>query len=141
MYAKLTDKNLIKRLMKDYGYSREETIKGYSAFTCYNSDVVIDGATVVEVIGDLNDEHDYGFENGDFSACRQAEKDGVKFINDIDGLEKGCYVDTPENREICIKGLQEHPEYRIENWLFNETCSEEYRNAYIETFGNPKKTA
>lgn len=133
---KITDEKMINDLMKDYGWTREETINGYSIFACYNSDTVVEGAEIIEVIGELQDEFDYGFEEDDFSACRQAELDGVKFINDIDGLEKGCYIDTPENRELCIKELAEHPQYRIENWLFKEG-SEHYRDLYIETFGNP----
>lgn len=137
---KLTDETLIKELMEEYGWSREETINGYGIFACYNSDTCIEGAEVVEAIGELNEEFDYGFECSDFKACRQAEIDGVKFINDIKGLEKGYYIDTPENRKLCIKELSEHPEYRIENWLFKEEFKM-YKELYIKTFGNPLEEA
>lgn len=100
--------------------------RGYDLFTCSGSEVVVEGAVVVEMIGDL-----MRFES-DFEACRQAEKDGYKFINDIDGLEKGCYVDMPENRALCEKAIQEHPEYRVENWLDVES---DYGKKYVELFG------
>lgn len=100
--------------------------KGYDIFTSYGSEVVIDGALTVEGIDMLN------FFESDFDACRQAEEDGVKFINDIDGLEKGCYVDTPENRKHCIEMLKKHPEYRVENWI---DYNDEYGSKYAEYFG------
>ena len=134
---KLTDEGLIVELMKDYGWSREDTINGYARFdsVCPNM-CDVDGAVEICRIDDLycDDRFDYGFDN-DFDACRQAEKDGVKFINDMDGLEKGRYVDTPENRRICAAYLAEHPEARIENW-FTEVSSD-YQKAYVEAFGSP----
>lgn len=54
---------------------------------------------------------------GDFDACRQAELDGVKLINDLDGLEKGLYLDTPKNRQACAMWLQAHPEDRVERMM------------------------
>lgn len=107
-------------------YGADLINKGYDTFVCVGDDVSINNALIVEQIDELK-----FFEN-DFLACRQAEKDGIKFINDVDGLEKGCYVDTPENREHCIEMLEKHPEYRIENWL---TPDEEYYSTYMEVFG------
>lgn len=135
--AKLTDDKLIKELIDKYGWTREETINGYGVFYASGSSTVLEDVAVIEVIGDLQSEFDYGFTNGDWSACRQAEADGVKFINDIDGLERGCYIDTPENRAECERQIREFPECRVENWLFKDECSEEYRTLYIEKFGNP----
>lgn len=43
------------------------------------------------------DDFDYGI-GTDEDACVQAEKDGVKFINDIEGVDKRRYIDTPLNR-------------------------------------------
>jgi len=126
----------ITKLMKKGNYTKEEVVNGYVVCAVYNSDIIIEGAEIVECIDELVNEHDYGFKD-DFGACRQAEKDGVKFINDIDGLEKGCYIDTPKNREICTEALKKYPEFRVENWLFKSTCLEIYRNLYIKTFGNP----
>ena len=91
--AKLTDENLIGRLMYEYGWSREEVINGYGFFQ--------DEFGLVEVcrIDDLFwcDDFDYGIET-DEDACVQAEKDGVRFINDIEGVDKRRYIDTPLNR-------------------------------------------
>lgn len=102
--------------------------RGYDIFTCSGSDVIVEGALVVEMISELD-----RFES-DFEACRQAEKDGVKFINDVDGLEKGCYVDTPENRALCVEMLKENPGYRVENWL---DVNSDFGRKYVEHFGDP----
>ena len=67
-----------------------------------------------------------------WDACRQAEKDGVMFINDMEGLEKGFYVDTPENRKICADGLKQYPNLRIENWLDIEDG--DWGSGYAEYF-------
>jgi len=116
----------IQELIKDYGWSEKDTRKGYSIFViCGISTSVIEGALMVEAIGDI------GKFESDFEACRQAEKDGVKFINDIDGLEKGCYVDTKENRERCIKALELNPNLRIENQIQEHADGwEEYKEHF-----------
>jgi len=67
-----------------------------------------------------------------WDACRQAEKDGIIFINDMEGLEKGFYVDTPENRKICADGLKQYPNLRIENWIDIEDG--EWGSGYAEYF-------
>lgn len=135
--GKLTDEKLIAELMEDYGWPHEETVNGYGEFTMHGaSDYDIDGAVEICRIDDLymDKRTNYGFDD-DWDACRQAEKDGVKFINDIDGLEKGRYVDTPENRAICAAYLHAHPQSRIENW-FSSACTT-YQNDYVEKFGSP----
>jgi len=100
--------------------------KGYDIFQSDGSEYFIDGALIVEKIDSMN-----LFKN-DFEACRQAEKDGViMFINDIDGLEKGCYVDTPTNRKYCIEMIKKYPQYRIENWM---NPDEEYYQLYTKVF-------
>ena len=86
---------------------------GYDVFCCYGSDNVIEGALIIETIGEV------GKFDSDFEACRQAEKDGIKFINDIEGLEKGLYIDTKENRKICLQALKESNKYHIDNLIFN----------------------
>lgn len=100
--AKLTDEKLINKLMNEYGWSREATINGYDVFES-------DGALEVCRVDDLYycDKFDYGIDT-DEDACKQAEQDGVKFINDMEGLEKHRYVDTPENREYCKRWLTTH---------------------------------
>ena len=137
--AKLTDEKMIRELMDKYGWSREATINGYDAFgICGANDYEIDGALEICRVDDLYccKEFDYGIDD-DWSACRQAESDGVKFINDVDGLEKGRYVDTPENRRRCEKYIEEHPDVRVENWLFKDKVSAWFRDVYINEFGNP----
>jgi len=111
-------------------YGAEKINKGYDFFQCSGSEVIIEGAVVVERIDEL-----FFFET-DFDACRQAEKDRVAFINDIPGLEKGCYVDTPENRKHCAEMLEKYPEYRIENWLTPDNS--EYYHIYMSVFGETK---
>jgi hypothetical protein len=94
--AKLNNEKLISELMDMYGWSREETINGYGYFE--------DEFGAVEIcrIDDLHwcGEFDYGIDT-DEDACMQAEKDGVKFINDIEGIDKRRYIDTPKNRMLC----------------------------------------
>lgn len=116
----------IYEMIEEWGIDGVE--KGYAEYQVMNSDNTVDKAVVIEMIGDL------ARFDGDFEACRQAEKDGVKFINDMDGLEKGCYVDTPWNREHCQFMLKENPEYRITNWL---DLQSDYGKKYVEHFGNP----
>lgn len=113
-------------LLED-GYSQEEINKGYGEFYCSGSNSVIDGALIIEKIDAVNK-----FES-DWDASRQAEKDGVKFINDINGLEKGSYIDTLENRKLCTEMLEKYPEYRIEN-LMNKFPDNEYWESYNTYF-------
>ena len=122
----------IKSLLNEWG--ADVVNKGYAPFYASGSEVVINYALHIEAIGDV------GAFTCDFEACRQAEKDGLglKFIDDIDGLEKGFYIDTPENRMLCEKVLAEKPEMRIENWFNANT---DYGKMYIEKFGNPLKEA
>lgn len=118
----------IKGIVNDWGVDDIE--RGYTTFRVSGSDVVVEGALLVEAISEIGRYED------DFDACRQAEKDGVAFINDVDGLEKGCYIDTPENRALCVGMLKEHPEYRIENWL---DADSDFGQKYVALFGNPIK--
>ena len=51
-------------------------------------------------------------DNHDFR--RYLEAEGKKtFITDIRGLEKGLYIDTPENREACRKAIAAYPKMSI----------------------------
>ena len=94
--AKLTDEHLRGRLMYEHGLSREEVVNGYGFFENYF------GLVEVCHIDALFwcDDFDYGIET-DEDACAQAEKDGVKFINDIEGVDKHRYINTPKNRRLC----------------------------------------
>lgn len=138
--AKLTDEKLIRELMDEHGWSREATINGYDVFceSCV-SDNTIDGALTICRVDALycDDRFDYGI-NDDMEACEQAEKDGVKFINDVDGLERGRYIDTPENRKHCKQYIAEYPDARIENWLFSDDVTVWFRDYYINKYGDPR---
>ena len=46
----------------------------------------------------------------DFDAAKTASKAGVKLIHDIEGIYKGFYVDTPENRTIIADYMAKHPD-------------------------------
>ena len=63
------------------------------------------------------------------------QNDGGRFINDIFGIERNCYIDTPENREVIINSLLEHPEMHIENWrdqtIYDDDKKwQEYRDSF-----------
>ena len=82
------------------GYVR--TLSGY--------ETVIEQAYVVEAIRHLN------MFDSDFLASRQAELDRVyTFINDIPEIQKGLYIDTPENRNTVINAMCAYPQFRIHN--------------------------
>ena len=108
--------------LKEMGWRLDDIKKGYGTFVCDDSKYIIPDTIIVERIDEVNK-----FES-DWDACRQAEKDGISFINDIDGLEKGLYIDTKENREKCIKYLQENPKYLIENLMKDESMKEYWDN-------------
>lgn len=95
--------------------------------------IVLEDAEYISSIFGIEFCGDSGFWN-DFDCCRKAEKDGIKLINDIPGLEKGRYVDTPKNRELCIHILEADPRYRVENWLKTYT---QFGHAYIREYGDP----
>ena len=92
----------VKELMQEYGWSEEETRKGYGIFT---SDYM-NGALHIELIGDLENIFQYEY---DKEASKQAEKDGIKIIHDLPIDENdedfGYFIDTIENRKIIQKHL------------------------------------
>ena len=112
-------------LCAEEGWTADELSKGY-AICISNGEYDIPGALQVDRIDCL------GFFASIADALNQAELDGVAFINDIDGIEKGVYVDTPENREICKEALLKHPELHIENLL--PKMSVEYQKFYTEKY-------
>ena len=135
--AKLTDEKSIAELL-DAGWKRDEIINGYGIFEYCDYAVdfpVINSAKHIEMLSSLlddvhefvDDKFDYGYRNN-FDALYQARLDGVKFIDDIDGLQKGIYLDTPENREYCEKFLKDNPEYRVENWMNNDNQYAKFHN-------------
>lgn len=122
-YPKGLDKELVQRYIKlgVPSYTIDGLLRccghyaiehGYMSITCQgDSGVDIPGALCIRHVKELK------VFSSDWDACRQAEKDGVRFINDMDGLEKGCYIDTERNRNICKTALENNPSFRIEAWL------------------------
>lgn len=118
----------IGELIRLYGFNIIE--KGYFIdFSSGNAASTVQGALVVETVPQ------FGAFSDNWEACRQAEKDGIKFINDMPGLERGYYVDTQKNRELCKEELLRKPELRIHNWIDIEDG--EWGTRYAEHFGDP----
>ncbi|MDL2287966.1 hypothetical protein LJC32_01125 [Oscillospiraceae bacterium OttesenSCG-928-F05] len=49
----------------------------------------------------------------DTEAARAAEKDGIKLIYGMPGIDDGVYLDTPQNRRIIAESLKNYPSYYI----------------------------
>lgn len=81
--------------------------KGYDIFTADFSEFYIPNVLHVERIDEL-----MMFKNDD-EACIQAEKDGVKFIYNMDFVPDRVYIDTDKNRQIIKEMLDKYPEYRV----------------------------
>ena len=78
----------------------DEIKRGYGIFCATGSDFYITNALHIEKIDEVNKFSD------DEEATEQAKKDGILFINDIDGIEKNIYIDTEENRKVIIEFLK-----------------------------------
>ena len=112
----------------DDGWAIEDLARGY-VITSSDSDVNVPDALCVEPIYTL------GYFNN-WEACVRARKDGIRFIDDIPGLEKGFYIDTPKNRELCKEAIGKRPELRIES-IFPK-LDEDYRELYTKAYGRPE---
>ena len=97
---------------------------GYIICQATGSSSVIPGVDHVEV-----DDTACLFDD-DYEAAKQAEKDGIRIIHDLPGIEDWTYVDTAENREKISAWVREHPEYLREEssvcTLRCEECDEEF---------------
>ena len=92
------------------GKSNHEQKTGYLVCsTRTGSWSIIPGVEHIEV------DAEYPKFKSDYDAAKQAEKDGIKIIHDMEGVEDWTYVDTPENREQIAVWLAEHPEYYCRN--------------------------
>lgn len=95
------------KMAKEDEYSDQDIKAGYVE-SASDSATVLPDTRIIERIDVLD-----MFDN-DFEASRQAELDGFcKFINDMPDVEKGLYVDTPENRAAVAKSLEENPGYTL----------------------------
>lgn len=94
--------------------------KGYGVFIANGSEYYIPGAEHIERIDEVNKFED------DYEAAIQAEKDGIKLINNTPFIPNRVYIDTPENRDIIEKALEKYPEYKQwgENKANNITIKE-----------------
>ena len=102
----------LKRFIDLYGVDGVEHGYYFSDKSPYSGSNVIPGAMHLVCIPESFNRL---LHEGD--AYQQAVKDGIQFINDMPGLQKGFYLDTPGNRQICANTLVANPELRIENWI------------------------
>ena len=86
--------------MKKEELKFDEIKRGYGVFCATGSDFYITNALHIEKIDEVNKFSD------DEEAAEQAKKDGILFINDMEGIEKDIYIDTEENRNIIIEFLK-----------------------------------
>lgn len=80
-----------------------EKEKSYVIAICDDSDFYIPNAEHIE----RNDGCvPWGVPN-DNAAAKAAEDDGIRLIYGMEDVPDGIYIDTPENREVIVKGLNE----------------------------------
>ena len=60
----------------------------------------------------------------DFAAAQLAKKDGVKLINDIDGIYKDFYVDTEKNRKVISDYMNAHPDANLKVVALTDEASQ-----------------
>ena len=83
-----------------------EQQKGYVPAYADNSSFYIPGVLHVE-----RDDSRMLCED-DEAASVLAEEDGIRLVYGMEGVPDGVYIDTPENRDAIIAGLEKYPEYR-----------------------------
>ena len=77
--------------------------KGYVIVVCDGSDYYISNAEHIE----RNDNIYPWVYQDDEEAAKGAERDGVKLIYGMAGIDDGVYIDTPANRKLIENALQE----------------------------------
>lgn len=99
-------------------FTYEELLHGY--FIC-SSDAYCSGSLIpeAEYIERIDALMRY---DSDYDAAKQAEKDGIKIIHDMPGLEDWTYLDTPENRALCAQYLEANKP-PIQQLLSSAQCS------------------
>lgn len=88
---KTITKGMVNEAIKN-GFSREDAERGYGIFTSDYGN----GAEHIERLDCMM------IFDTDAEAAKQAEKDGIKIIHDMefDDENSAAYIDTPENREL-----------------------------------------
>lgn len=84
--------------------------KIYAVAICNSAWDCIPDAEHIERVDDVVSKLGKLEEIDDFVAAQMAKADGIKLIDDIEGIYKDFYVDTEENRRIIRKYIEEHPE-------------------------------
>lgn len=84
--------------------------KAYAVAVCCSAWDIIPDAEHIERIASVAERQGYDETFDDFAAAQLAKKDGVKLIDDIDGIYKDFYVDTDKNRKVINDYMTTHPE-------------------------------
>ena len=84
--------------------------KLYAIAICNGASDCIPNAEHIERIDEVAEKLGIVDMFDDFDAAQMAKADGIKLIDDIDGIYKDFYVDTEENRKIIKEYMEEHPE-------------------------------
>lgn len=87
-------------------FTREERRDGYQIGVNRYADEI--PATTIFTIPEI------GWFETDEEARRQAQEDGHFFIDNLPEVEKGKYLDTPENRKLCKRQVELNPQYAID---------------------------
>lgn len=83
--------------------------KVYAPAICNASDCVPD-AIHIERVDEILEKIGVYDDVDDFEAAKIAQSDGIKLIDDIEGIYENFYVDTKDNRKIIEDYIAEHPE-------------------------------
>lgn len=116
----------IKALLAQYGAEAVE--KGYTLLRSPKN-ALFPGCLMIRNVPEAKE-----FPSG-IEAAIAARKNGVRFLDDVEGLQKGLIVEEDGKREICEKVLENYPAYRVKN-LYNP--EESYWKAYAEYYGVPE---
>lgn len=81
--------------------------KGYVVAIAAGSTFYVDDATHIERDDSCNP---FVFQT-DEEAAKAAEKDGIRLIHNMPGVMDGVYLDTPQNREILTRALENNEHF------------------------------
>lgn len=84
--------------------------KIYTIAICNGASDCIPNAEHIERVDELVERLGKLDEIDDFVAAKMAKEDGVKLIDDIEGIYKDFYIDTEKNRRIIHEYMKKHPE-------------------------------
>lgn len=93
-------------------YGQERTTmnqKVYTIATCSSAWDIIPDAEHIERVTEIAEQQGFDETFDDFAAARLAKEDGVKLIDDIDGIYRNFYIDSIKNRRIIKDYMDAHP--------------------------------